>query len=62
MELTKGQGVDRVVIAGGDNDTFAQGNRYAQTGRQNHQRKNYLGSGDFGRNPGGSRMGLRYGS
>ena len=37
MELTKGQGVDRVVIAGGDNDTFAH--RYAQTGRQNRQRK-----------------------
>lgn len=46
MELTKGQGVDRVVIAGGDNDTFAQAIDMLKPGGRIGN-VNYLGSGDF---------------
>lgn len=46
MELTKNQGVDRVIIAGGDNDTFAQAiNMLKPGGRIGNV--NYLGSGDY---------------
>ena len=46
MELTKGQGVDRVIIAGGDNDTFAQAIEMLKPGGRIGN-VNYLGSGDF---------------
>lgn len=46
MELTKGKGVDKVVIAGGDNDTFAQAITMLKPGGRIGN-VNYLGEGDF---------------
>ena len=46
LELTKGKGVDSVVIAGGDNDTFAQAVRMLKPGGKIGN-VNYLGEGDF---------------
>lgn len=45
LEATKGRGVDRVIIAGGDNDTFAQAVRMLRPGGRIGN-VNYLGSGD----------------
>ena len=39
MEKTHGKGVDRVIVAGGDNDTFIQGYYHAETWRTNWQCK-----------------------
>ncbi len=46
LEKTNGKGVDRVIIAGGDNDTFAQAVRMLKPGGRIGN-VNYLGSGDF---------------
>lgn len=46
MDLTHGKGVDRVVIAGGDNDTFAEAVKVLKPGGVIGN-VNYLGSGDF---------------
>ena len=46
LDLTGGQGVDRVVIAGGDNDTFAQAIQMLKPGGQIGN-VNYLGEGDY---------------
>lgn len=46
MEKTDGRGVDRVVIAGGDVDTFAQAIRMLKAGGKIGN-VNYLGEGDF---------------
>ena len=46
MELTKGKGVDRVVVAGGDNDTFDQAIRMLKPGGKIGN-VNYLGEGDY---------------
>ena len=46
MELTHGQGVDRVVIAGGDNDTFIQAITMLKPGGRIGN-VNYLGEGDY---------------
>lgn len=45
-ELTKGKGVDRVVIAGGDNDTFIQAIQILKPGGKIGN-VNYLGEGDY---------------
>ena len=45
LDNTHGKGVDRVVIAGGDNDTFAQAIRMLKPGGRIGN-VNYLGSGD----------------
>jgi len=45
LDLTNGRGVDRVVIAGGDNDTFAQAVRMLRPGGVIGN-VNYLGEGD----------------
>ena len=46
LELTKGQGVNRVVIAGGDNDTFDQAVKMLKPGGKIGN-INYLGEGDY---------------
>ena len=46
MELTNGKGVDRVVIAGGDNDTFATAIKVLKPGGRIGN-VNYLGEGDY---------------
>lgn len=46
LEKTKGQGVDKVLIAGGDNDTFAQAIRMLKAGGAIGN-VNYLGEGDY---------------
>ncbi len=46
MEKTHGLGVDRVVIAGGDNDTFIQAVQMVKPGGKIGN-VNYLGSGDY---------------
>ena len=50
MELTKGQGVDRVIIAGGDNDTFLQAVAMVKPSGVIGN-VNYLGTGDYVRIP-----------
>ncbi len=52
MELTKGKGVDRVVIAGGDVDTFDQAIRMLKPGGKIGN-VNYLGEGDYVKIPRG---------
>ncbi|WRS27411.1 NAD(P)-dependent alcohol dehydrogenase [Oscillospiraceae bacterium MB08-C2-2] len=46
MELTQGKGVDRVIIAGGDVDTFATAIRVLKPGGRIGN-VNYLGEGDY---------------
>ena len=46
LKLTGGKGVDKVLIAGGDNDTFAQAITMLKPGGAIGN-VNYLGSGDF---------------
>ena len=46
MALTGGEGVDRVIIAGGDNDTFDQAIRMLKPGGKIGN-INYLGKGDY---------------
>ena len=46
LEKTKGQGVDKVIVAGGDNDTFAQAMEILKPGGIIGN-VNYLGEGDF---------------
>ncbi len=46
MEATNGKGVDRVIVAGGDNDTFDQAIRMLKPGGVVGN-VNYLGEGDF---------------
>ena len=46
MEKTKGKGVDKVIVAGGNNDTFDQAIRMLKTGGKIGN-VNYLGEGDF---------------
>jgi len=46
MDLTGGKGVDKVIIAGGDNDTFAQAITILKPGGVIGN-VNYLGSGEF---------------
>lgn len=46
MALTNGKGVDRVVIAGGDNDTFIQAIQMLKPGGKIGN-VNYLGEGDY---------------
>lgn len=46
MTLTKGKGVDKVVIAGGDNDTFIQAIQMLKPGGRIGN-VNYLGEGDY---------------
>ena len=46
LELTKGKGVDKVIIAGGDNDTFAQAVTMLKPGGIIGN-VNYLGEGEF---------------
>lgn len=46
MEATNGQGVDKVIIAGGDVDTFAQAVKIAKPGSI-ISNINYLGEGDY---------------
>lgn len=50
LEKTHGRGVDRVVIAGGDNDTFIQAIQMLKPGGKIGN-VNYLGSGDYVRIP-----------
>ncbi len=50
MEKTGGRGVDRVVIAGGDNDTFIQAIQMLKPGGKIGN-VNYLGAGDYVRIP-----------
>lgn len=50
MEKTHGQGVDKIVVAGGDNDTFDQAIRMLKPGGIIGN-VNYLGEGDFIRIP-----------
>lgn len=50
MEKTHGKGVDRVVIAGGDNDTFIQAVQMLKPGGKIGN-VNYLGGGDYIRIP-----------
>ena len=45
MEKTHGKGVDRIIVAGGDNDTFAQAIRMLKPGGVIGN-VNYLGEGD----------------
>ena len=50
LDKTGGKGVDKVIIAGGDNDTFIQAiNMLKPGGRIGNV--NYLGSGDYVRIP-----------
>ena len=49
-ELTNGQGVDKVIIAGGDNNTFIQAVTMVKPGGKIGN-VNYLGAGDFIRLP-----------
>lgn len=46
LEKTNGEGVDRVVIAGGDNDTFIQAIKMLKPGGRIGN-VNYLGEGDY---------------
>ncbi len=46
MELTKGKGVDKVIIAGGDVDTFVEAVKAVKPGGI-ISNVNYLGSGDY---------------
>lgn len=46
LERTGGKGVDRVIVAGGDNDTFQQAVRMVKAGGV-IANVNYLGEGDF---------------
>ncbi len=46
LELTDGVGVDKIIIAGGDNDTFAEAVRCLRPGGRIGN-VNYLGSGEF---------------
>lgn len=46
MEKTHGRGVDRVIVAGGDNDTFIQAVQMVRPGGRIGN-VNYLGSGDY---------------
>lgn len=46
LDKTGGKGVDRVIIAGGDNDTFAQAVRILKPGGAIGN-VNYLGEGDY---------------
>ncbi len=50
MEKTHGKGVDRVIVAGGDNDTFIQAVQMVKPGGVIGN-VNYLGSGDYVRIP-----------
>ena len=50
MEKTHGKGVDKVIIAGGDNDTFIQAVKMVKPGGRSGN-VNYLGSGDYIRIP-----------
>ncbi len=50
LKLTDGKGVDRVVIAGGDNDTFIDAIRMLKPGGKIGN-VNYLGEGDYVRIP-----------
>ena len=50
MEATNGKGVDRVIVAGGDNDTFDQAIRMLKPGGVIGN-VNYLGEGDYVRIP-----------
>ncbi len=50
LEKTHGRGVDRVIVAGGDNDTFIQAIRMLKPGGKIGN-VNYLGSGDYVRIP-----------
>lgn len=46
LDKTKGKGVDRIVIAGGDNDTFEQAVKILKPGGKIGN-VNYLGEGDY---------------
>lgn len=46
LELTNGQGVDKIIIAGGDNDTFEEAVKCLRPGGKIGN-VNYLGSGDY---------------
>ena len=46
LDLSKGKGVDKIIVAGGDNDTFDQAIRMLKPGGVIGN-VNYLGSGDF---------------
>ena len=46
MEKTHGKGVDRVIVAGGDNDTFIQAITMLKPGGRIGN-VNYLGEGDY---------------
>ena len=50
LDKTHGRGVDRVVVAGGDNDTFLQAVEMLRPGGRIGN-VNYLGSGDYVRIP-----------
>ena len=50
MDKTGGQGVDKVIVAGGDNDTFIQAVAMVKPGGRIGN-VNYLGSGDYVRIP-----------
>ena len=50
MDKTGGQGVDKVIVAGGDNDTFIQAVTMVKPGGRIGN-VNYLGSGDYVRIP-----------
>ena len=52
LDATKGKGVDKVVVAGGDNDTFIQAVTMLKPGGRIGN-GNYLGSGEFIRIPRG---------
>ena len=50
MEKTAGKGVDKVIVAGGDNDTFIQAVKMVKPGGRIGN-VNYLGSGEYVRIP-----------
>lgn len=50
LEKTSGRGVDKVIVAGGDNDTFIQAIKMLKPGGRIGN-VNYLGSGDYVRIP-----------
>lgn len=50
MEKTGGRGVDKVIVAGGDNDTFIQAVKMVRPGGRIGN-VNYLGAGDYVRIP-----------
>ncbi len=52
MDLTRGQGVDKIIVAGGDNDTFDQAIRMLKPGGIIGN-VNYLGEGDYVKIPRG---------